>query len=243
MEDFLKKSDLSESLDNSYSINNLLNHKNFTILEQPAPFLCADRGDYSARDMIALGLVDQLFTKQYYEELDLSPENKIFIKSKNFAFEFGRKCIELDRLFYGSTRNLGINHLGAKCIKRALEIGVIQVEEFDIGNCGDLWKKIKNCKDDIMRSHLLVLEKETEYIKSKSDLSCFKEVENSRFLDGYLLISENIICKPRCIDPLVKDGNTFKLLSQVNSEFKELLFTHQKKNNKIINLFYKNFEK
>ena len=246
MEDFLKKTDLTEALDNSLSIKDLLNHKSFTILEQPAPLLCADRGDYSARDMIAVGLVDDSFTRQYYDELDVSPENKIFIKSKSFALEFGLKCIELDRWFYGSVRNIGFNHLGAKCIERALKIGVLQDEEFDTGTCKELWKKIENCNDDLLRSYILVLEKETELIESKSDLSCFKEVQNGReelsgSLDGYLMISTKILCKPRCIDPLVKDGRNFRLLSQVDSKFKEHLLIHRGKHNKIINLYYKDF--
>lgn len=245
MEHFLEKTDLSESLSNSFALKDLLNYKNFTILEQPVPLLCADRGDYSARDMIALGLVDYSFTKQYYDELDLSPEMKIFIKSKDFAREFGLKCIELDKLFYGSVRNIGINYLGAECIKRALELGVLQKEEFDNGTCEELWKKIRNYNDELLKNYLLVLENEVELIKMKSEYSFFSEVETNTkesaqgSFDGNLLIAQNIICKPRCIDPLVKEGGEFMLLSQLDNKFKEHLLMHRKEHNKIINLYYK----
>jgi len=80
-----------------YSITQVVNGR-FTILEQPLPYLCADRLDYTLRDSLHAKLITRQEASAFVKSVTIE-ENKIVVKNKESA-------IWIDQLFEKLNREL-----------------------------------------------------------------------------------------------------------------------------------------
>lgn len=245
MLDFVNKTDLPQAVGSN--IDSLFDLKKFSILERDSPALCADRGDYSPRDIIALGIAEKSFTMNYYEELTLTPDRKMALKSKAFAKEFSFKCIELDKKFYGSVNNIGLNQLSAVLIRRGLSIGLLESKDFDTETCWDLWERLKASKDEEIQKYMYIIGLELKAIREQSR-SLFKLVKRPVTaitplrIEGYKLVSEKVWGKPRCIDPLVNHNEKYLNLSEIDEEFKIAFEKHKVDFTRLFDVYVKDIK-
>lgn len=108
-----------------------LNDEAFTLLEQPAPRLCADRLDYFLRDSLDLGLSTPADVQWALDHLVVR-DGRIVTDDVDAACWLADTYMAADDASWANFREVGLYELAARAIRRALEIGVIDRE--------DLWK-------------------------------------------------------------------------------------------------------
>ena len=135
--------------------------ENFPLLEKPAPALCADRVDYTLREIAFDGDVDlsrRLFSNLRHKGIDL------FFAERNIAYEFGRNYTKLNREHWAGVEARSRYYLLANILKRALTKKIIT--EKDIYKTdNELIKSLYNSKDkqiiddlDFLRNQQIALE-------------------------------------------------------------------------------------
>ena len=126
MEDIIYDSKIPEILQkHGYDIDYILEESNFKLLERDLPKLCADRLDYSMRDLKSHKKYNM---EEFIESLTVKDDEFIFQDFES-AEDFGLKFIELDSTVYASPKEVAIYEIFADIIRKALEIEAIDEED------------------------------------------------------------------------------------------------------------------
>lgn len=194
--DFLKKSEISKIIE-KYGLDSkrIGEHKNFNLLEQEIPDLCADRIDYSIQE----------FPKKVaiycYKNLT-SFDEKIVFKNKNSALIFARNFLVRQMTHWGGFEAAARYGLLAKALRIGLVKNIIQFDDF--------WKfddfvaqKIEKSKNKEVKKILKILKRKT--------------------LKGLPLTKEKVFKKFRHVDPLFISNHKLIRLSDIDKEFKKEL--------------------
>ena len=186
---FLCQEELSGALHSlGLKPNDFLEDKHFSLLEAEHPFLCADRIDYTLRDLIAWGKISQQEARQFIESLILIKE-KIVVKSVFWGQWFKDNYEYLNRYIFQDYKNIVANSLLFQLLKKALLMNVIQLEDF--------------FEDD---KHIIGKITDCSSLKTSFDLIVLRlKIANSQ--------SNNISFKKRFVDPLVLENKRVAKLS------------------------------
>ncbi len=101
----------------------------FKLLEYPLPYLSADRIDYTLRDMYQIGKVTLTEISWFINGL-VTFDNRIVLKSKDYAEWFQSKYNFLTAEYFESPENVEINIIMKEIIKSCLGTGVIEEQDF-----------------------------------------------------------------------------------------------------------------
>lgn len=117
-----------------YGINakDILEYENFPILEREAPSLCADRVDYTLRDLFYNKDVygySKDFIIKFVGELSLY-NNEIVFNSKKTAKEFGEVYAKCQREHWAGAEPTVRQKIFADALKLAMEEGILKEEDF-----------------------------------------------------------------------------------------------------------------
>ncbi|MCT4583672.1 MAG: HD domain-containing protein [Peptostreptococcaceae bacterium] len=170
-------------------------------LEYDLPALCADRVDYTLRDMYACNNIDSKFIKEFIDSLVLK-ENIICInsiqKSKEFLNLYCKEVID----YFMNEKNIYASFKLTNILKKAIKLNLITKEDFN--------------KDDYF-----VLEK----IKSNKELN-----DELNTINNDVQLEQNNInydihmkLKPRMIDPHTVVNNKVYKLSELDSNSKSII--------------------
>lgn len=184
-----------------YNYKKLINYDSFLLLEQPAPLLCADRLDYSLREMVFFGLD---INKDHILSRLKVIDGKIIFISKNFAEKFSKLYMQLQEKHWAGDESKLRYHIIADILKRAIDKKIISLTDL---NRTDYFviNKLLESKDDFTLSKLNLLKKRIVIKETNSN-------------EGVVLIK-----KYRYIDPYVLHNGKLIELSRLSSEYKELL--------------------
>lgn len=161
----------------------LLDDSKWTLLERSAPELCADRVDYTLRDMYTYGYIS-LEEAQYFLDDLVEVNGKMVLQNIEIAEWFTKTYYKEVIDFFMKPMNIYGNEMLAKTLKLALHKKVIHADDFLLED-DELIVKLQLCKDTEVRA---VLSKVHPNVK----------VEEDR--DDYDLHQKN---KVRLIDPLL----------------------------------------
>lgn len=126
LDEMVYNSEIPDILENhGYDIEYILDESNFGLLERDLPKLCADRLDYSMRDLKSHK--DYNMAK-FVEGLTVSDGEFVFDNFED-AEEFGMKFIELDSTVYASPKEVAIYELFADIIRKALDLNKINEKD------------------------------------------------------------------------------------------------------------------
>ncbi|MBI9109120.1 MAG: HD domain-containing protein [Spirochaetales bacterium] len=114
-----------------WTYSRLTDDSRYSILEQPAPALCADRLDYLFRDALILGLIISSDVKSFLNNLVVY-DGKIVCTDLQTAEHLSILYNEADILLWSKTEYLGYNAFGAYLVKKCLHESILSVS--------DLWK-------------------------------------------------------------------------------------------------------
>lgn len=193
----------------------LLDDSKWTLLEQPAPELCADRVDYTLRDMYEYGHITLHEVQSFINDL-VVVDGKMYLqnieKAEWFVKTYYKEVID----FFMDPLNVYGYHILAKLLKLSLDKEVINLNDF-LKTDEELIKKIKLVKDkqiqDLLRKlhpKVIVVEEQTNY-------------------DFHL---KN---KVRLIDPSVYHGNKLTRASELSENVLEM---NEKAYNRMIEGMY-----
>ena len=112
-----------------YEINSdeIVDHEIFTLLEQDLPLLCADRVDYTLREIVARGDKEQ--TELVISNLTTS-NGHIVLKNQSAAERFSEFYIKLHHDNWAGVESKTRYHLLAEILKKALDCKHITLEDF-----------------------------------------------------------------------------------------------------------------
>lgn len=176
-------------------------HDNFGLLEREIPDLCADRVDYSLREMpkdLAAQILKGLRVK----------DERIICGDFETAVIFARKFLNLQQDHWGSYEAVSRYFYFSQMLKRALSLDAISLEDF--------------LKNDI---HVMSLVEVSSDVGIRQALKFLERKYMPRVKDG-----QTIFKKFRYIDPLFLDGHEELKLSSVDKEFGKILEEAKKEN-------------
>jgi HD superfamily phosphohydrolase len=192
-EAFVAGSDIPEALKrHGLDWRDFLHEDKFSLLEQPAPALCADRLDYFLRDSLDLGLATTAEVDRALTHLVVR-DGKIMVDDIQAALWMAETFIAADQASWANFREVGLYELAAIAIRRGLEIGALT--EADLWTTDkEAWTKLQASPDQTLQTAL----------RSVSPLTAFYwDAEAPTFW---------VSTKLRTIDPLVLvDGSTHPL--------------------------------
>lgn len=179
-------------------------HKNFKILEQEIPDLCADRLDYALKEF-PLKTARYCFTKLTVKS------GKIVFKNRKSAKTFALNFLKRQSVHWGGLEAVTRYRLFANAIRIALDEKII--------NLNDFWQddsfilaKIKRAKNKKIERLFSILRKKSLKKLAKSRIVAYK--------------------KFRYVDPeFLQDGKIFRL-SKVDNSFKKYLEKTRELNSK-----------
>ncbi|PFP81332.1 hypothetical protein COK07_03485 [Bacillus thuringiensis] len=175
----------------------LLDDSKWTLLERSAPELCADRVDYTLRDMYTYGYISLEEVHSFLEDV-IEVEGKMVLQNIEIAEWFTETYYKDVIDFFMKPINIYGNEMLAKTLKLALHKKVIHADDFLLED-DELISKLQQCNDPEVED---LLSKVHPNVKVKEDRN------------DYDLHKKN---KVRLIDPpLLREGEV--VLSSVVSE-------------------------
>ena len=106
-----------------YSITQIVNGR-FTILEQPLPYLCADRLDYTLRDSVHARLITRQEASAFLKSVTIE-ENKIVVKDKESAIWIDQLFERLNRELFNAPLYVYANQYLGMLIRELIDKGEI----------------------------------------------------------------------------------------------------------------------
>ena len=166
-----------------------LDDRQFGLLETELPKLCADRIDYTLRDLVVWGKISQLEAQEFLKSLEVV-DKIIAINSVGWGQWFKSNYEYLNQYFFGDSKNVMANSMFTDLLRQALQINVLQIEDF-FQDDNFLIDRINS--HDILKAHLKQIKIQLKHQKNATHTSNFKN---------------------RVVDPLIIDGGRVLSLSQ-----------------------------
>ncbi|MFK4291964.1 HD superfamily phosphohydrolase [Bacillus sp. RC240] len=123
----------------------LLDDSKWTLLERSAPELCADRVDYTLRDMFTYGYISLEEVHSFLEDL-IEVDGKMVLQSIEMAEWFTKTYYKEVIDFFMKPMNIYGNDMLAKTLKLALHKKIIHPDDFLLED-HELITKLRLCKD------------------------------------------------------------------------------------------------
>ncbi|SDM54722.1 hypothetical protein SAMN04488084_10855 [Pedobacter antarcticus] len=179
-EEVIAKSTIPSILSNYGFSTSVLEYPGYTLLDMPLPALCADRIDYTIRDLYHFGLIDIVEIHNFLNELGVQ-DGKIGVKSEKAASWITGKYLQLNNEYFRKPEHIFANTRVSELIALGLDKGVIVLS--------DLWR------DDPAVLSMI-----------KSDPHLNVELEKIKGLDGFKSFSDSgsgIVFKERTLEPML----------------------------------------
>ncbi|MEM6379189.1 MAG: phosphohydrolase, partial [Bacteroidota bacterium] len=112
-----------------FDVNQFLELEQYQLLEYPLPGLCADRIDYTLRDLFQLDMVSKAEITWFLDGLQIY-DGRIALKSRIYGEWFQSKYAFLVSAYFGGKENVEANLAMKKIIKDSMEKGIIVESDF-----------------------------------------------------------------------------------------------------------------
>lgn len=199
--DFIQRSEIPPILaTHGLNVDRITDYHHFGLLERDIPSLCADRVDYSLRELPTDRAV------RIFQGLTVI-DGQIICRDLETAALFGRAFLELQREHWGGFEAVARYTYFSAALNRALELGVLSETDFKVDD-EFIIAKLKGTPDDLIQQTLQVLRRP---LTSHNNGDVFYK-------------------KFRHIDPPFMTGDGFALLTEVDEEFRELLESARREN-------------
>ena len=189
---FLLNQELSATLLSiGFKSEDFLEDEHFQILEAEHPALCADRIDYTLRDLIAWGKITQQEARLFVDSL-VFVESEIAVKSVFWGQWFKDNYDYLNQHIFRDYKNVAANTMFSQLLKKALSINAIAVEDF-FQDDNFVLSKIND--RPVLQEDLKSLKIQLESDKVRSSTMEFK----TRFVDPLIIESDRVSPLSKCI--------------------------------------------
>jgi uncharacterized protein len=204
--EYVKNSRLPKILE-KYNLNleYILDDKNFPLKEKNLPDLCADRLDYSLREIIIYKVGDKKDVEYFLNHLKMENNQWIFDDFEN-AEKFANFFKVLNEECYCSQLAIMVTKTPGDYLKYSLEKKYISISDLYTTDDEVLLKISKYLEKDPKLKYLFA--RMNNKIKYKNDPNDFEM---------------HIVHKSRIIDPLCKHNGEIKKVSEINTEWKKII--------------------
>ena len=181
--EFLKNSETPDILKkHNMCVNSIINYKNFKLLERNAPSLCADRIDYTLRQLVRTsdkGLVDKILDDLFVNW------NQIVFKNERIAKLFGEEYMGLQVNQWAEDEMRGRYYIFSEILKKAFQENLISLKDLN-GTEKPLLKSLKESKDKFVSNNLNLLKKGFKVISDKNGILLKKKF---RYVDPEVIVN------------------------------------------------------
>ncbi|MBU1290145.1 HD domain-containing protein [Patescibacteria group bacterium] len=204
--DFVRTTKIPSILEKyNFDLDYILNEENFPLLEKKLPDLCADRIDYSLRSATHFQETNTKEIKYFLDSLAIENNRWVFndLKSaKKYALLFSN----LNKNYYAGLSSAIMFRTVGDAMKHAIEKEYIS-------------------KDDLWTTEDEVLAKVEKYKEKDLKMSLFLDRMNNKisFENNPNDYYARVFCKSRIVDPLFKESDSIKRLSEVDGGWAEFV--------------------
>lgn len=187
-EEMVMDSDIPAILE-SYHIDlqSVLDETNWKILEQSAPRLCADRIDYTLRDLYEYGEISFTEAETFIKSITLN-DGRMHLdnitSAEWFVEQYYREVLD----FFMHPINIYSNHVMAELLQVALKNGVITKEDFLLTD-GQLLGKLEDSTDQEIIHHVNRLTDKVTVKETKGSYD-IKVKKKMRLIDPEVVIGD-----------------------------------------------------
>ncbi|PGY17472.1 MULTISPECIES: HD domain-containing protein [Bacillus cereus group] len=168
----------------------LLDDSKWTLLERSAPELCADRVDYTLRDMYTYGYISLEEVHSFLEDV-IEVDGKMVLQSIEIAEWFTETYYKEVIDFFMKPINIYGNDMLAKTLKLALHKKVIHADDFLLED-HELISKLQLCKDQEVDALLRKVHPSIEVKEDRNEYDLHQK-NKVRLIDPPLLREGKIV--------------------------------------------------
>jgi HD superfamily phosphohydrolase len=197
---YMERSDIPAVLSAfGFDWHHFLGEKDYPLLEQPAPALCADRLDYFLRDSLGLSLASEAEVHAALGHLVVH-QGRIVVDDLDAARWMAQTFLAADDASWANFREVGLYELTARAIRIAMELGVLS--ETDLwGSDSQAWQRMQAASQPELKAQLALISERTRFVWDE---------ENPSFW---------VSTKLRTIDPPVLLDGVSQPLSVLDKDF------------------------
>ncbi|WP_436865491.1 HD domain-containing protein [Bacillus fungorum] len=174
-----------------YSYENiLLDDSKWTLLERSAPELCADRVDYTLRDMYTYGYISLEEVHSFLEDV-IEVDGKMVLQSIEVAEWFTEAYYKEVIDFFMKPMNIYGNDMLAKTLKLALHKRVIHADDFLLED-DELISKLQQCSDPEVQALLSKVHPNVKVKEDRNDYDLHQK-NKVRLIDPPLLRKGEVV--------------------------------------------------
>jgi HD superfamily phosphohydrolase len=209
-EDFLKSSEIPLVLEkHGFDIKFISNYKNFKLLEKQPPSLCADRLDYSLRE---IGMQKgKNLVRKILGDLSVK-ESQIVFRTESIAKIFGEGYMQLQTEHWGGDEARSRYYILSNVLNKAFKNNLIGLEDLK-KNEEYILRILNNSGDESILNGLNLLKRGFNIIRDSNGIELKK--------------------KFRYVDPEVMVDGAYFPLSKISEEYSSLIDLEKKKNTEI----------
>ncbi|MBK5448949.1 HD domain-containing protein [Bacillus sp. TH22] len=168
----------------------LLDDSKWTLLEKSAPELCADRVDYTLRDMLTYGYISLEEVHSFLEDL-IEVDGKMVLQNIEIAEWFTKTYYKEVIDFFMKPINIYGNDMLVKTLKLALHKKIIHPDDFLLED-HELISKLQLCKDQEVDALLRKVHPSIEVKEDRNEYDLHQK-NKVRLIDPPLLREGKII--------------------------------------------------
>ncbi|AKE15520.1 HD domain-containing protein [Bacillus cereus] len=168
----------------------LLDDSKWTLLERSAPELCADRVDYTLRDMYTYGYVSLEEVHSFLEDV-IAVDGKMVVQSVEMAEWFTETYYKEVIDFFMEPMNIYGNDMLAKTLKVALHKRIIHADDFLLKD-EELISKLQQCNDPEVEALLSKVHPNVKVKEDRNDYDLHQK-NKVRLIDPPLLREGKIV--------------------------------------------------
>ncbi|KMN46972.1 HD domain-containing protein [Bacillus sp. LK2] len=168
----------------------LLDDSKWTLLERSAPELCADRVDYTLRDMYTYGYISLEEAQNFLEDL-IAVNGKMVLQNIEIAEWFTKTYYKEVIDFFMKPINIYGNDMLAKTLKLALHKKIIHPDDFLLED-HELISKLQQCKDQEVDTLLSKVHPSIDVKEDRTDYD-LQQKNKVRLIDPPLLCEGKIV--------------------------------------------------
>ncbi|MBW3492694.1 HD domain-containing protein [Bacillus sp. FDAARGOS_1420] len=168
----------------------LLDDSKWTLLERSAPELCADRVDYTLRDMFTYGYISLEEAQDFLNDL-IEVNGKMVLQSIEMAEWFTKTYYKEVIDFFMKPMNIYGNDMLAKTLKLALHKKIIHPDDFLLED-HELITKLQLCKDQEVDALLRKVHPSIEVKENRNEYDLHQK-NKVRLIDPPLLREGEVV--------------------------------------------------
>ncbi len=192
---YLKQTDIAKILERYTIPIDDMDHKcgDYNMLEREYPDICADRLEYVLYGGFIEGWLSEKDIHEIVAALRYENGNWVFSDIVQ-ANKFSQISIRLCEEIFASAWNIGAYENGADALLRAVDIGLIAMQDIHFGHDDELWHLLKTSDDAIIQKSIeKIMMAQTLYEKGSKHLNDFSYVGKFRGIDPLVKKNDEII--------------------------------------------------